>query len=115
DRLGVTGIYRMGGAHTIAVLALGTASVRAVAKIVGPGSRFVTAAKRLVSGLVGIDGLAGPTEVAILADGAADPERVAADLLAQAEHDPGAAAILVTTSSSLGKRVEESLRRRLSE
>jgi len=103
----------MGGAHAIAALALGTASVRAVAKIVGPGSRFVTAAKRLVSGLVGIDGLAGPTEVAILADGAADPERVAADLLAQAEHDVSAAAVLVTTSARLAREVEKALARRL--
>ena len=114
-RLGVAEIYRMGGAHAIAAFAVGTRGVPAVAKIVGPGNRFVTAAKRLVSGLVGIDGLAGPTEVAVFADGGADPERVAADLLAQAEHDAGAAAILVTTSSRLGRRVEASLRRRLSE
>ena len=113
DRLGVTEIYRMGGAHAIVALAVGTESVRAVAKIVGPGNRFVTAAKRLVSGLVGIDGLAGPTEVAILADATADPERVAADLLAQAEHDASAAAVLVTTSAPLGRRVEAALVRRL--
>ena len=112
-RLGVREVYRMGGAHAIAALAVGTASVPAVAKIVGPGNRFVTAAKRLVSGLVGIDGLAGPTEVAVFADDSADAERVAADLLAQAEHDVSAAAMLVTTSSRLAARVRDSLARRL--
>jgi len=113
ERLRVSEVYRMGGAHAIAALAVGTRCVPRVAKIVGPGNRFVTAAKRLVSGLVGIDGLAGPTEVAIFADAAADPERVAADLLAQAEHDAEAAALLVTTSARLAERVEEALARRL--
>jgi histidinol dehydrogenase len=113
SRLGVSEVYRMGGAHAIAALAVGTASVPRVAKIVGPGNRFVTAAKRLVSGLVGIDGLAGPTEVAVFADGSADAERVAADLLAQAEHDISAAAMLVTTSAGLAIRVEAALTRRL--
>jgi histidinol dehydrogenase len=113
DRLRVTEVYRMGGAHAIAALAVGTRSVPRVAKIVGPGNRFVTAAKRLVSGLVGIDGLAGPTEVAIFADASADAERVAADLLAQAEHDAEAAALLVTTSARLAGRVAEALARRL--
>ncbi len=115
ERLRVTEVYRMGGAHAIAALAVGTPSVPRVAKIVGPGNRFVTAAKRLVSGLVGIDGLAGPTEVAIFADGSADPEWVAADLLAQAEHDAEAAALLVTTSSRLAERVAAALARRLPE
>ena len=114
-RLGVTEIYRMGGAHAIAALAVGTRSIPAVAKIVGPGNRFVTAAKRLVSGLVGIDGLAGPTEVAIFADASADSERVAADLLAQAEHDVEAAAVLVTTSAKLARGVSEAVSRRLSD
>jgi histidinol dehydrogenase len=113
DKLRVTEVYRMGGAHAIAALAVGTRSVPRVAKIVGPGNRFVTAAKRLVSGLVGIDGLAGPTEVAIFADASADAERVAADLLAQAEHDVEAAALLVTTSARLAERVGEALSRRL--
>jgi histidinol dehydrogenase len=112
-RLGVTEVYRMGGAHAVAALAVGTPSIAAVAKIVGPGNRFVTAAKRVVAGLVGIDGLAGPTEVAVFADGAADPERVAADLLAQAEHDLEAAALLVTTSARLGQRVATAIARRL--
>jgi len=114
-RLGVTEVYRMGGAHAIAALAVGTQSVAPVAKIVGPGNRFVTAAKRLVSGIVGIDGLAGPTEVAILADDSADPERVAADLLAQAEHDVSAAAMLVTTSAGLADRVQRALAGRLAD
>jgi histidinol dehydrogenase len=113
ERLGVTEVYRMGGAHAIAALALGTGAVPPVACIVGPGNRFVAAAKRLVSGLVRIDGVTGPTEVAIYADGAADPESVAADLLAQAEHDRDAAAVLVTTSASLAERVEKAISRRL--
>lgn len=114
-RLGCGEVLLMGGAHAIAALAVGTESVEPVAKIVGPGNRFVTAAKRLVSGLVGIDGIAGPTELAIFADGSADPECVAADLLAQAEHDTDAAAILVTTSSRLAARVEASIERRLAQ
>jgi histidinol dehydrogenase len=112
-RLGVTEVYRMGGAHAIAALAAGTETIPGVAKIVGPGNRFVAAAKRAVSGLVGIDGIAGPTEVAVLADGSADPEMVAADLLAQAEHGADAAAVLVTTSARLAREVAEALGRRL--
>lgn len=95
-RLGVEEIWGMGGAHAVAALAYGTETLERVDKIVGPGNAWVTAAKHLVSGDVGIDGLAGPSEVLILADGTADPGLVAADLLAQAEHDPRAAAILVT-------------------
>ena len=95
----------MGGAHAIAALAVGTETIAPVAKICGPGNRWVTAAKRAVSGLVGIEGLAGPTEVAIFADGSADPSRVAADLLAQSEHDADAAAVLVTTSQRLSRAV----------
>lgn len=114
-RLGISEVYRMGGAHAIAALALGTKRIARVAKIVGPGNRFVTAAKRLVSGLVGIEGIAGPTEVAIFADGSADPELVAADLLAQAEHDLDAAAVLVTTSPRLAEAVARAIARRLPE
>lgn len=113
EKLGVTEVYRMGGAHAIAALAVGTGAVPGVACIVGPGNRFVAAAKRLVSGLVRIDGLSGPTEVAVYADGAADAECVAADLLAQAEHDRDAAAVLVTTSAPLAERVEKAITRRL--
>jgi histidinol dehydrogenase len=112
-RLGVEEIYLMGGAHAIAALAVGTATIPSVAKIVGPGNRFVAAAKRAVSGLVGIDSIAGPTEVAIFADGSADADWVAADLLAQAEHDEEAAAILVTTSRRLAAEVRAALPRRL--
>jgi len=112
-RLGVDAVYLMGGAHAIAALAVGTATIPSVAKIVGPGNRFVAAAKRAVSGLVGIDSIAGPTEVAIFADGSADVECVAADLLAQAEHDEDAAAILVTTSRRLAAEVRAALASRL--
>lgn len=112
-RLEVDEVYRMGGAHAIAALALGTETIPSVAKICGPGNRWVTAAKRAVVGLVGIESLAGPTEVAIFADGAASAERVAADLLAQAEHDTEAAAVLVTTSSRLAAAVRAEIPRQL--
>jgi phosphoribosyl-ATP pyrophosphohydrolase/phosphoribosyl-AMP cyclohydrolase/histidinol dehydrogenase len=91
----------VGGAHAIAALAFGAGPVPACDVIVGPGNRWVTAAKQLVSGQVGIDMLAGPSELVVLADDSADPETVAADLLAQAEHDPDALPILVTTSDPL--------------
>jgi histidinol dehydrogenase len=93
----------------VAALAYGTESVRRVDKICGPGNAWVTAAKRLVMGDVGIDGLAGPTEVLIVADASADPAWVAADLLAQAEHDPRAAAVLVTESPALAEAVAAQL------
>ena len=95
---GVDEVYRIGGAQAIAALAYGTASVPAVDVVVGPGNAYVALAKREVAGagLVGIDGFAGPSEVAIVADAAADPVWVAADLMAQAEHGPGGAAVLVT-------------------
>src|SRR5260370_34319709 len=112
-RLRVETVYLMGGAHALRALAVGTATIPSVAKIVGPGNRFVAAAKRAVSGLVGIDSIAGPTEVAIFADGSADAECVAADLLAQAEHDEEAAAILVTTSRRLVADVRGALSRRV--
>jgi histidinol dehydrogenase len=96
ERLGVDEIWGMGGAHGIAALAYGTESVRRVDKIVGPGNAWVTAAKKRVMGDVAIDGLAGPSEVVIVALGTVDPALVAADLLAQAEHDPQAMAVLVT-------------------
>jgi len=102
---GVEEVYRVGGAQAIAAFAYGTESVARVDKIVGPGNRFVTAAKRLVAGDVGIDLPAGPSEVMIVADDAADPALVAADILAQAEHDREASAMLVTDSPSLAARV----------
>jgi histidinol dehydrogenase len=111
---GVTEIFRIGGAQAIAALAFGTRTIRPVDKITGPGNAYVAAAKRLVFGQVGIDMIAGPTEVVIVADHIANPEFIAADLLAQAEHDEAASAICVTTSESLVGRVRAALGRRLS-
>src|SRR6185312_16013886 len=87
---GITEIYRIGGAQAVAAFAYGTQSVAQVAKIVGPGNAYVAAAKRQVFGVVGIDAIAGPSEVLIIADAAGDPVWLAADLLAQAEHDTAA-------------------------
>ncbi len=108
-KAGATRVAKVGGAQAIGALAYGTASVPAVDRVVGPGNVYVTEAKRQVSGLVGIDGLAGPTELVIVADLSADPRWLAADLVAQAEHDPGAIATLVTTAPGLVPRVEEAL------
>lgn len=102
---GVQEIYRVGGAQAIAALAYGTQTIPAVDVITGPGNIYVTLAKKQVYGTVGIDSLAGPSEVLIIADHSANPVYVAADLLAQAEHDPMAAAILLTTDSSLAAEV----------
>lgn len=110
---GVTGLVDAGGAQAIAALAYGTASVPRVDKIVGPGNLYVTAAKRLVYGEVGIDGLAGPSEILVIADDSADPVHVAADLLSQAEHDEAAYPLLLTTSSKLVSAVEAELTRQL--
>lgn len=104
--LGIEEIYTMGGAQAIGALAYGTQSVRPVDKIFGPGNLFVTLAKRQVFGAVGIDGLAGPTETMIIADDTANPHWVAADLLAQAEHDVLASAILLTSSNKLAQEVQ---------
>lgn len=109
---GLGRIYRVGGAQAIAALAYGTESVPRVAKIVGPGNLFVTLAKQQVYGDVGIDGLPGPTETMIIADEDADPALAAADLLAQAEHDVLASAILVTPSRDLAERVSAEVARR---
>jgi len=102
---GVTEIYRIGGAQAIGALAYGTESIRPVSKIVGPGNAYVAAAKRQVFGTVGIDMIAGPSEVLIIADKSANPSWVAADLLAQAEHGGGAQSILVTTDAALADSV----------
>jgi histidinol dehydrogenase len=104
--VGVTEVYVMGGAQAIAALAYGTESVPAVDKIFGPGNLFVTLAKRQVFGTVGIDGLAGPTETVVIADDSANPTWVAADLLAQAEHDVLASAILLTPSRRFAEAVQ---------
>ena len=110
---GVDRVFRIGGAQAIAAMAFGTESVPHVDKIYGPGNIFVVLAKRRVFGLVDIDQLPGPTETLLVADGAADPELVAADLLAQAEHDPMASAILIATSEALAAAVLEELPRQL--
>ncbi|MDX2098657.1 MAG: histidinol dehydrogenase, partial [Leptolyngbyaceae cyanobacterium bins.59] len=102
---GVHEIYRVGGAQAIAALAYGTETVPKVDMITGPGNIYVTLAKKLVYGVVGIDSLAGPSEVLVIADETANPIHVAVDLLAQAEHDSMAAAILLTTDSSLALKV----------
>jgi histidinol dehydrogenase len=102
---GIDEIYRIGGAQAVAALAHGTATIAPVAKIVGPGNAYVAAAKRLVFGKVGIDMIAGPSEVLILADRDANPEWIAADLLAQAEHDAAAQAVLITDDAALADRV----------
>ncbi len=106
-------VYRVGGAQAVAALAYGTATIAAVVKIVGPGNAYVAAAKRLVFGKVGIDMIAGPSEVLILADLNANPDWVAADLLAQAEHDTAAQAILITDDAALAKSVEAAVERQL--
>jgi histidinol dehydrogenase len=106
---GIDEIYRIGGAQAIAALAYGTRTIRPVAKIVGPGNAFVAAAKRLVFGKVGIDMIAGPSEVLIIADGSGHPDWIAADLLAQAEHDASAQSILITDDRKLADAVEEAV------
>jgi len=110
---GVKKVFRVGGAQAIAALAYGTESVPRVAKIVGPGNLFVTLAKQQVYGDVGIDGLPGPTETMVIADENADPGLAAADLLAQAEHDVLASAILVTPSRAMAERVAVEVARRM--
>src|ERR1043165_9015806 len=102
--LGVSEVLQLGGAVAIAALACGTQSIRAVQKIVGPGNAFVAEAKRQLFGHVGIDSVAGPSEVVVVADESANAAWVAADLLAQAEHDPGSA-VLVTPSAPLARAV----------
>jgi histidinol dehydrogenase len=104
-RCGVTEIYRVGGAQAVAALAYGTATIAAVDRIVGPGNAYVAEAKRQVFGRVGIDSIAGPSEVLILADSSNNPRHVAIDLLAQAEHDELAQAVLITTSAAFGAAV----------
>ncbi|MDP2729683.1 MAG: histidinol dehydrogenase [Dehalococcoidales bacterium] len=103
-------VFSVGGAQAVAALAFGTESVPRVDKICGPGNIFVALAKKLVYGIVGIDGIQGPSEVLIIADETADPEYCAADLLAQAEHDPLASAILLTTSPNLADRVNQEVK-----
>ena len=110
---GVDEIYRIGGAQAIAALAYGTQTITPVAKIVGPGNAYVAAAKRLVFGQVGIDMIAGPSEVLILADKTGNPDWIAADLLAQAEHDASAQSILITDDAALAVQVEKAVESQL--
>ncbi|PBC07868.1 histidinol dehydrogenase [Mesorhizobium sp. WSM3859] len=113
DLAGVSEIYRVGGAQAVAALAYGTETIRPVAKIVGPGNAYVAAAKRQVFGTVGIDMIAGPSEVLVVADADNDPDWIAADLLAQAEHDVSAQSILITDNAEFGKAVEQAVQRQL--
>ncbi len=112
---GVTAIYKAGGVQGIAALAYGTETIPKVDKIVGPGNIYVTIAKRLVFGLVDIDMLAGPSEIVVVADDSADPELVAADLLSQAEHDPRAAAVLLTPDEQLARNVQGEIEKQLAD
>ena len=115
DIAGVDRVFGIGGAQAVAALAFGTESIPKVDKICGPGNIFVTLAKKLVYGVVDIDGLQGPSEVLIIADETANPKYCALDLLAQAEHDPSASAILVTTSHRLANEVAKEVEQRLKE
>ena len=110
---GVGEIYRIGGAQAVAALAFGTQTIAPVAKIVGPGNAYVASAKRQVFGTVGIDMIAGPSEVLVIADGANDPDWIAADLLAQAEHDRAAQSILLTDDADFADAVERAVERQL--
>jgi len=109
DLAGVTEIFRIGGAQAIAALAYGTETVPAVDKVIGPGNAYVAAAKRQVFGKVGIDMIAGPSEVLVVADGENDPDWIAADLLAQAEHDTAAQSILMTDDAGFADAVEKAV------
>jgi histidinol dehydrogenase len=106
---GVDEVYRVGGAQAVAALAYGTETIRPVDKIVGPGNAYVAAAKRQVFGLVGIDMIAGPSEILVVADGENDPAWIAADLLSQAEHDESSQSILITDDAAFATRVEEAV------
>ncbi|MEM6439148.1 MAG: histidinol dehydrogenase [Pseudomonadota bacterium] len=110
---GVDEVFRIGGAQAVAAMAYGTRTIRPVDKITGPGNAYVAAAKRRVFGTVGIDMIAGPSEILVIADGAQNPDWIAMDLLSQAEHDRSAQSVLVTPDAGLGRAVAESVERRL--
>ena len=112
-RAGITEIYRVGGAQAVAALAYGTATIPAVDKIVGPGNAYVAAAKREVFGQVGIDSIAGPSEILVIADGQNNPDWIAADLLSQAEHDASSQSILITDDAGFADKVAEAAERAL--
>jgi histidinol dehydrogenase len=111
--VGINDIYKVGGAQAIAAMAFGTQTIPKVDKIVGPGNIFVTVAKKIVYGHVGIDMIAGPTEIAIIADETANPEFIAADMLAQAEHDTVACAVLFTTSQMIADKVKQAIEQQI--
>ena len=113
DEAGVSEIYRIGGAQAVAALAYGTETIKPVDKIVGPGNAYVAAAKRQVFGAVGIDMIAGPSEILVVADGKNDPDWIACDLLSQAEHDTAAQSILITDDAAFADRVEAAVAARL--
>ena len=115
DLVGIDEIYRIGGAQAVAALAYGTKSIAPVVKIVGPGNAYVAAAKRQVFGTVGIDSIAGPSEVLVIADNKNDPEWIASDLLAQAEHDTSAQSILMTDDKNFAEAVNNAVKQQLSE
>ena len=108
-RSGVSEIYRVGGAQAVAAMAYGTATIAPVDRVVGPGNAYVAEAKRQVFGTVGIDSIAGPSEVVVVADGNNDPRAIALDLLAQAEHDPMAQSILITPDTAMAEKVERAV------
>ena len=110
---GVTEIWKLGGAHAVAALAFGAGPIRPVDKIVGPGNAYVTAAKRRLYGVVGIDALAGPSEIVVVASADNQPDWIAADLLSQAEHDPDAQSILITDDAGFAAEVEQAVERQL--
>jgi histidinol dehydrogenase len=110
---GVTEIWRVGGAQAVAALAYGAGPIQPVDKIVGPGNAYVTAAKRRLYGVVGIDALAGPSEIVVVADNKNNPDWIAADLLSQAEHDPAAQSILITDDEAFAAAVEAAIIERL--
>src|SRR5262249_39815147 len=112
---GVSEIYRVGGAQAVAALAYGTKTIATVDKIVGPGNAYVAAAKREVFGQVGIDSIAGPSEILVVADGANDPACIAADLPSQAEHDASSQSILITDDSAFADAVTAAADRQLTE
>src|SRR4029079_6638406 len=111
---GISEIYRVGGAQAVAALAYGTATIAPVDKIVGAGNAYVAAAKRLVFGRVGIDSIAGPSEILVVADGENDPAWIAADLLSQAEHDASSQSILITDDAAFADRVAAAVETELS-
>jgi histidinol dehydrogenase len=112
-RAGIAEIYRIGGAQAVAALAYGTQTIAPVDKIVGPGNAYVAAAKREVFGIVGIDSIAGPSEILVIADGANDPDWIAADLLSQAEHDASSQSILITDDAAFADKVSAAVDRAL--